>query len=65
MIEFHGGPEGQSYPVFEASIQGLLSQGIAVFTPNVRGSSGSGKTFVNLDNGRLRFNAIRDIKIVC
>ena len=62
VIEFHGGPEGQSYPVFEASIQGLLSQGIAVFTPNVRGSSGSGKTFVNLDNGRLRFNAIRDIK---
>jgi dipeptidyl aminopeptidase/acylaminoacyl peptidase len=40
----------------------LLAQGIAVFAPNVRGSDGFGKTFVNLDNGPLRFNAIRDIK---
>jgi dipeptidyl aminopeptidase/acylaminoacyl peptidase len=32
-----------------------------VLAPNVRGSSGFGKRFVNLDNGRLRFDAIRDI----
>ncbi len=37
-------------------------EGIAVFAPNVRGSSGFGKRFVNLDNGELRFNAIKDIK---
>jgi dipeptidyl aminopeptidase/acylaminoacyl peptidase len=39
-----------------------VSQGIGVFAPNVRGSSGFGKHFVNLDNGELRFNGIRDIK---
>src|SRR4029450_12745610 len=38
-------------------------QGIGVFAPNVRGSSGFGKRFVNLDNGALRFDGIKDIKI--
>jgi dipeptidyl aminopeptidase/acylaminoacyl peptidase len=37
-------------------------EGIAVFAPNVRGSTGFGKRFVNLDNGELRVNAIKDIK---
>jgi dipeptidyl aminopeptidase/acylaminoacyl peptidase len=62
VISFHGGPEGQEQPFFASTYQALLSQGIAVFAPNVRGSSGFGKTFVNLDNGPLRFNAIKDIK---
>jgi dipeptidyl aminopeptidase/acylaminoacyl peptidase len=59
---FHGGPEGQERPSFSSQYQALLAQGIAVLAPNVRGSSGFGKTFVNLDNGPLRFNAIRDIR---
>ena len=62
VLDFHGGPEAQERPSFNATIQALLSQGIGVFAPNVRGSSGFGKTFVNLDNGRLRVNAITDIK---
>lgn len=62
VLDFHGGPEGQERPSFNATIQALVSQGIGVFAPNVRGSSGFGKTFVNLDNGRLRFNAVKDIK---
>lgn len=62
VLDFHGGPEGQERPSFNATIQALLSQGIGVLAPNVRGSSGFGKTFVNLDNGALRFDAIRDIK---
>ena len=62
MIRFHGGPEGQEKPYFRSYYQALLSQGIGVFAPNVRGSSGFGKRFVNLDNGELRFNAIRDIE---
>jgi dipeptidyl aminopeptidase/acylaminoacyl peptidase len=33
-----------------------------VLAPNVRGSAGFGKRFVNLDNGPLRFDAVRDIK---
>ena len=61
-ISYHGGPEGQSRPSFSYLFQALLSQGIAVFSPNVRGSSGFGKKFVNLDNGALRVNGIRDIE---
>jgi dipeptidyl aminopeptidase/acylaminoacyl peptidase len=62
VISFHGGPEGQEIPSFRTDYQALLSQRIGVFAPNVRGSSGFGKKFVNLDNGELRFNGIRDIK---
>ncbi len=61
VISFHGGPEGQEQPRFRYDYQALLAQGIAVFAPNVRGSSGFGKRFVNLDNGALRFDAIQDI----
>ena len=61
VISFHGGPESQARPSFNRIFQALLSQGIGVFTPNVRGSSGFGKRFVNLDNGELRFDAIKDI----
>jgi dipeptidyl aminopeptidase/acylaminoacyl peptidase len=62
VLSFHGGPEGQELPTFDSTYQALLAQGIAVFAPNVRGSAGFGKTFVNLDNGALRVNAIKDIK---
>jgi dipeptidyl aminopeptidase/acylaminoacyl peptidase len=62
VIDFHGGPEGQARPSFSSNYQALLASGIAVVAPNVRGSSGFGKTFINLDNGTLRFNAIKDIK---
>lgn len=62
VLSFHGGPEGQERPAFRATYQALLSRDIAVFAPNVRGSSGFGKTFVNLDNGALRFDGIRDIE---
>lgn len=62
VLSFHGGPESQERPRFNAGYQTLLARGIAVFAPNVRGSAGFGKTFVNLDNGALRFDTIRDIK---
>jgi dipeptidyl aminopeptidase/acylaminoacyl peptidase len=62
VLSFHGGPEGQERPGFDSTYQALLARGIAVLAPNVRGSSGFGKKFVNLDNGALRENAIRDIK---
>jgi len=62
VLSFHGGPEGQEQPMFKSLYQALLAHGIAVFAPNVRGSAGFGKSFVNLDNGPLRFNAIRDIE---
>jgi dipeptidyl aminopeptidase/acylaminoacyl peptidase len=62
VLSFHGGPEGQERPFFRADYQALLARGIAVFAPNIRGSSGFGKRFVNLDNGAKRFDANRDIK---
>ncbi len=62
VISFHGGPEGQERPVLNHYYQALLSLGIGVLAPNVRGSSGFGKTFMNADNGALRFDAIRDIQ---
>jgi dipeptidyl aminopeptidase/acylaminoacyl peptidase len=62
VVSFHGGPEGQERPSFRSDYQALVAQGIGVFAPNVRGSSGFGKRFVNLDNGRLRFEGIKDLK---
>jgi dipeptidyl aminopeptidase/acylaminoacyl peptidase len=62
VLSFHGGPEGEELPSFRSDYQALLMEGVAVFAPNVRGSSGFGKRFVNLDNGELRVNAVKDIK---
>ena len=62
VISFHGGPEGQERPAFRSDYQALLLAGIGVFAPNVRGSSGFGKRFVNLDNGALRVDGLKDIK---
>lgn len=62
VISFHGGPEGQERPSFNYTYQALLSRGISAFAPNVRGSSGFGKKFVNLDNGEKRVDGIKDIK---
>jgi dipeptidyl aminopeptidase/acylaminoacyl peptidase len=62
VLSFHGGPEGQERPAFRSDYQALLVEGIGVFAPNVRGSSGFGKKFVNQDNGELRVDGVKDIK---
>ena len=62
VLSFHGGPEGQERPAFRADYQALVASGIAVFAPNIRGSSGFGKAFMSLDNHAGRFDANRDIK---
>lgn len=59
---YHGGPEGESRPALSGDIQALVAAGASVFAPNVRGSAGFGKKFVDLDNGPLRVNAVRDIE---
>lgn len=62
VIVIHGGPEGQSRPVFLGRNNFLLDElGVALVYPNVRGSSGFGKTFLKLDNGRERMASVRDI----
>jgi len=62
ILNVHGGPEGQSSATFSASTQYALNElGCAVIYPNVRGSSGYGKTFLKLDNGELREDSVKDI----
>lgn len=62
VIQIHGGPEAQARPVFSAEIQFLVEQlGIAVLVPNVRGSSGYGKSYLLLDNGFRREDSVKDI----
>ena len=58
----HGGPEGQSRPYFSSTYQLWLEKlGVAVLLPNVRGSTGYGKTYVTLDNGFRREDSVKDI----
>lgn len=63
IVNIHGGPEGQSRPGFMGRNNYLINElGVAIFFPNVRGSTGYGKRFVSLDNGpELRENSVRDI----
>jgi dipeptidyl aminopeptidase/acylaminoacyl peptidase len=63
LVNIHGGPEGQSRPGFQGRNNYYLNElGVAIFYPNVRGSTGFGKRFVGLDNGpALRENSVKDI----
>ncbi len=61
MIYLHGGPEGQARPGYSEIFPLLLDEGIAVFTPNVRGSGGSGREFCHADDREKRFAAIDDV----
>jgi dipeptidyl aminopeptidase/acylaminoacyl peptidase len=62
LILIHGGPEAQFRPGFDPWIQYVVNQlGFAVIAPNVRGSSGYGMTYMALDNGNLREDAVKDI----
>lgn len=62
LLSIHGGPEGQSLPNFSAFNNLLVNElGIAVIVPNVRGSTGYGKTYVKLDNGPKREDSVKDI----
>lgn len=62
LIKIHGGPEGQAKPFFNPQTQYILNElGIAVLVPNVRGSAGYGKSYLQLDNGYKREDTISDI----
>lgn len=62
IINIHGGPEGQARPGFSSNYQYLVNElGIAVLVPNVRGSSGYGKTYLAMDNGYKREESVQDI----
>lgn len=62
VVMIHGGPESQFQPYFSPVIQYYLNElGLAVIAPNVRGSSGYGKTYLTLDNGAKREDSVKDI----
>jgi dipeptidyl aminopeptidase/acylaminoacyl peptidase len=62
IIDIHGGPEGQVRPDFLGHDNYYINElGIAIIYPNVRGSTGYGKSFQKLDNGLLREGSYRDI----
>jgi len=62
LINIHGGPEAQYRPTFSATTQYFVNElALAVLAPNVRGSSGYGKTYLTLDNGMRREDSVKDV----
>ena len=61
LIDIHGGPEGQERPMFAALTEYLVSQGMNIIAPNVRGSVGYGKTYTHLDDVEKRLDSVHDI----
>jgi dipeptidyl aminopeptidase/acylaminoacyl peptidase len=62
LLVLHGGPESQFRPGFDAWLAYVVNElGYSVVAPNVRGSSGYGKTYMSLDNGMLREDAVKDV----
>jgi dipeptidyl aminopeptidase/acylaminoacyl peptidase len=62
LIDIHGGPESQFQPGFLGKANYLINNmGLVLIFPNVRGSAGYGKSYLRLDNGKLREHAVQDI----
>jgi dipeptidyl aminopeptidase/acylaminoacyl peptidase len=62
IVAIHGGPEAQATVNFNGRFNYLINElGVALLEPNVRGSSGYGKTFLDLDNGVKREDSVKDI----
>ena len=62
ILIIHGGPEAQFVPSFSPIIQFYLSTGFSVVAPNIRGSAGYGRKYLDLDNKEKRLDSIKDIK---
>lgn len=62
VVHFHGGPEAQTEAGFSVFAQLFVDAGFIFVEPNVRGSDGYGKSWINSDNGALRLNVITDIE---
>lgn len=61
IVSVHGGPEGQERPGFNGLYQYYLSRGYAILAPNVRGSTGYGKTYTHLDDVKNREDSVKDL----
>ena len=62
VVDVHGGPESQRRPSFSSLGQYFLSNGYAMFEPNVRGSTGYGKAYSRLDDVEKRMDSVKDLK---
>jgi dipeptidyl aminopeptidase/acylaminoacyl peptidase len=62
IVQFHGGPEGQARPGFSPAAQLFVDAGFVFVEPNVRGSTGYGKTWLHADDGAKRLQVITDIE---
>lgn len=62
VVKFHGGPESISSPGFSPTNQLFTKEGFILVRPNVRGSRGYGKKWLNADNGPKRLDVITDIQ---
>lgn len=60
LVQYHGGPEAQFRPNFNRQFQYFISQGYGVMAPNVRGSSGYGKAYIEADNYKNRAKSVSD-----
>lgn len=61
IVSVHGGPEGQEQPAFNSIYHYFLSRGYAILAPNVRGSTGYGKTYTHLDDVSKREDSVKDL----
>lgn len=62
VVLIHGGPEAQYRPYFSTTVQSYVNEmNVAVIAPNVRGSNGYGKSYLQLDNGFKREDSVQDI----
>jgi dipeptidyl aminopeptidase/acylaminoacyl peptidase len=62
VVYVHGGPEGQTQPAFSPVIQYFVNRGYAVLAPNVRGSTGYGRTYTHLDDVEKRMDSVADLE---
>jgi dipeptidyl aminopeptidase/acylaminoacyl peptidase len=62
VVHFHGGPEAQSNAGFNKIAQMFVDAGFVYVEPNVRGSNGYGKSWLNADNGAKRLQVVTDIE---
>jgi dipeptidyl aminopeptidase/acylaminoacyl peptidase len=62
VVSVHGGPEGQSRPMFNPVTQYFVHRGYAVFVPNVRGSTGYGREYTHLDDVEKRMDSVADLE---
>jgi dipeptidyl aminopeptidase/acylaminoacyl peptidase len=61
IFSVHGGPSAQSQATFNPTAQYLVNRGFAVFQPNIRGSTGLGRTYSTLDDRENRLDSVRDL----